>query len=97
MLDVSAHALEHPFLRELVRGEGGELQQDHHGKGFTLWGRWADLINIYITFLNEVFKHVDIYTNTRHMHQYKVNMYRLYNGVHKKKKKKKKFSKDKNI
>ena len=36
MLDVSAHALEHPFLRELVRGEGGELQQDHHGKGFTL-------------------------------------------------------------
>ena len=32
MLDVSAHALEHPFLRELIRGEGGELQQDHHGK-----------------------------------------------------------------
>ena len=38
MLDVSAHALEHPFLRELVRGEGGELQQDYHGKDLPFGG-----------------------------------------------------------
>ena len=42
-------------------------------------------LNFY--FKNSDFKHVDIYTYARHTHNYKVNMYRLYNGVKKKKKK----------
>ena len=31
--------------------------------------------------LKSVFKHVYIYTYTRHTHKYKVNMYELYNGA----------------
>ena len=34
-------------------------------------------------FIFVFFKHVDIYTYTRLTHKYKVNMYRLYNGVKK--------------
>ena len=42
-------------------------------------------MHIYIKlFLNSVFKHVNIYTYARHTHKYKVNMYRLYNGVEEK-------------
>ena len=44
-------------------------------------------IFIFVFFLKKqqlfysVFKHVDIYTNTRHTHKYKANIYRPYNGV----------------
>ena len=47
----------------------------------------------FLNFFNSVFKHVDIYTYTRHTCKYEVNMYRLYNGV-KSIKKNKKNSKD---
>ena len=42
----------------------------------------------FCNFFNSVFKHVNIYT--RRTHKYRVNMFKLYNGV-------KKFSKDKDI
>ena len=46
-------------------------------------GNWSTRVSSsFENFFYSVFKHVGIYTCTRHTHKYKVNMYRLYNGVH---------------
>ena len=41
-------------------------------------------------FFHSVFKHVDIYTYTRHTHKYKIDGYKLYNGVNSNRRRRKK-------
>ena len=58
-----------------------EAQQAMHAK------KAADQVTLVLSpcfilnFFNSVFKHVNLYPYTMHTHEYKVNMYGLYNGV----------------